>query len=101
MSSSTVERSPTPVIVLSGDIDASTTRTIAERICSELDAGSGTVVVDCSAVAFVDSRGLGMIARVQRRFNDADRALVWRGFNHHVLKTLRLVGLYESLSVEL
>ena len=53
-------------IVLTGDLDMSTVaqaRPIVERVC---ESGSERVVVDLSAVEFVDSHGLHLLATTHR-----------------------------------
>ena len=98
--SSAGANAPGPTTVqLAGDIDVSNAGEIGERICQLLE-GDHEVVVDCSAVTFVESRGLAMMARVQRSAEDAGLRLTWRGFSLQVLRTLHTSGLDTYLDIE-
>ena len=92
---------PDPTTVeLAGDIDVSNAGEIGEHIAQLLEGDHVEVVVDCSAVTFVESRGLAMMARVQRSAEDAGLRLTWRGFSLQVLRTLHTSGLDTYLDIE-
>jgi anti-sigma B factor antagonist len=90
----------TTTVHLEGDIDVTNANEIAERICAVLEGRHAEVVVECSAVTFVESRGLAMMARVQRFAEDAGRRLAWRGLSVQVLRTLHVSGLDTYLTIE-
>jgi len=90
----------TTIVHLEGDIDVSNAGEIGERIGQVLEGNHVEIVVDCSGVTFVESRGLAMMARVQRSAEDAGRRLAWRGFSLQVLRTLHTSGLDTSLEIE-
>jgi anti-sigma B factor antagonist len=90
----------TNTVHLDGDIDVSNANEIAERICSLIERGHDAVVVECSAVTFVESRGLAMMARVQRSADDAGCELSWRALPLPVLRTLHVSGLDTYLRIE-
>ena len=71
---------------------------IGDRICALIDGDHAVVVVECSAVTFVESRGLAMMARVQRFAEDAGCRLSWRGLSLQVLSTLHVSGLDTYLT---
>ena len=90
-------------VVLSGEIDVENTPRIRRRIGAGLRVSRATgcaVVVDCAAVTFVESRGLAMMARLQRRADEEGLSLSWRAFNEHVLKTIHVTGLDAYLRIE-
>ena len=97
---------PMPVVrevVLAGDIDVENTPRIRRRIAAGLRVSRTTgcaVVVDCRAVTFIESRGLGMMARLQRRADEEGLSLSWRGFNEHVLKTIHVSGIDTYLRID-
>ena len=90
----------TNTVHIDGDIDVSNANDIAERICEMIDRGHDAVVVDCSAVTFVESRGLVMMARVQRSADDVGCRLSWRALRLPVLRTLHVSGLDTYLRIE-
>jgi anti-anti-sigma factor len=87
------------VVHLDGEIDVSRTGAIGDQLC-DLVTKHASVVVLCNAVTFIESRGLAMMARVQRVARDAGCRLVWRGLPLPVLRTLHLSGLDEYLDIE-
>jgi anti-anti-sigma factor len=87
------------VVHLDGEIDVSRTGAIGDQLCA-LVTQYRTVVVVCAAVTFIESRGLAMMARVQRVALDSDCRLVWRSLPLPVLRTIHLSGLDEYLHIE-
>ena len=85
--------------LLPGDIDVTNAGAIGDRLC-ELATANGVVVVVGSAVTFVESRGLAMMARVQRVAEESGCDLSWRGFPVHVLRTIHTTGLDRYLRIE-
>lgn len=63
---------------LDGEIDVSRSGAIGDQICERVAAGTSVVVV-CASVTFIESRGLAMMARVQRVARESGCRLVWRG----------------------
>ena len=53
-------------VELRGDIDTANAHVVGDELIELVAAGNETVVVMCSAITFVESRGLAMMARVQR-----------------------------------
>ena len=90
----------TVVILLTGEIDLANSTEVGDQICAAMSGDDARpVLVDCSGVTFIDSRGIAMLARVQRAYSQASRSLIWRGFNPHTLKVLRLLGVYDYLAI--
>ena len=89
------------VILLTGEIDLANATEVGDQICAAMSGDDQRpVLVDCSGVTFIDSRGIAMLARVQRAYAGAGRSLVWRSFNDHTLKVLRLLGVYDYLAID-
>jgi anti-anti-sigma factor len=90
----------TVVILLTGEIDLANATEVGDQICAAMSSDDARpVLVDCSGVTFIDSRGIAMLARVQRTYSAASRSLIWRGFNQHTLKVLRLLGVSDYLAI--
>jgi anti-anti-sigma factor len=87
------------VVRLDGEIDVSRTGAIGDQLC-EVVTTYPSVVVDCDAVTFIESRGLAMMARVQRFALESGCRLAWRGLPLPVLRTIHLSGLDEYLVIE-
>ena len=75
-------------IVLEGDIDVHSVARLRPFVESECDRNAQTVVLDLTAVEFVDSHGLHLVAETHRRLANDGRSLVvvpapsaaWRAF---------------------
>jgi anti-anti-sigma factor len=89
----------TAEIPLEGDIDVTNAGRIGDELC-ELVSRHQAVVVVCAKVAFVESRGLAMMARVQRFAEEAGCDLTWRELPLHVHRTLHVSGLDDYLRIE-
>jgi anti-anti-sigma factor len=84
---------------LEGDIDVTNAGAIGDQLC-ELAVEHPAVVVGCSRVTFVESRGLAMMARVQRFAEESGCVLTWRELPLHVHRTLHVTGLDDYLRIE-
>ena len=84
---------------LEGDIDVTNATTIGDQLCALAEQHPAVVVV-CTEVTFVESRGLAMMARVQRYAEDAGCRLTWRELPLHVHRTLHVSGLDDYLRIE-
>src|SRR4051794_2280555 len=88
------------VILLTGAHHPGNSTEVGDQICAAMASDDlRPILVDCSGVTFIDSRGIAMLARVQRAYSAAGRSLIWRGFNKHTLKVLRLLGVYDYLAI--
>ena len=86
-------------IVFSGDLDMSTVtqaRPIVERAC---ESGSERVVVDLSAVEFVDSHGLHLIATTHRALSATGCTIVVLPPSEAVRRAFEITGLDELFGV--
>ena len=88
------------VVRLDGNIDLTTAAAIGERLEELVSSGHESVVVVCDAVSFIESRGLAMMARVQRLAEEAGCHLSWRDLPLPVLRTIHLTGLDTYLHIE-
>ena len=66
------------LIALSGRLDVSAVSEVRTVLHGAIDAGSGDLVVDLSAVEVVDATGLGFCSGADRRAKQRDRRLVFR-----------------------
>jgi anti-anti-sigma factor len=86
-------------VELAGDIDVTNAAAIGDHLC-ELATKHPAVVVVCGEVTFVESRGLAMMARVQRFADESGCQLTWRDLPLHVHRTLHTSGLDDYLRIE-
>jgi anti-anti-sigma factor len=87
-------------VELKGDIDVATAGTVGEWLCELVTGDYDAVIVVCTKVTFVESRGLAMMARVQRVADEAGCQLAWRELPLPVLRAIHLTGLDAYLNIE-
>lgn len=65
------------VLVLAGDLDVETRRSLDDAVDAALDAGAGSIVVDLAGLRFCDAAGVGILvgARVRAAEGGADLAV--------------------------
>jgi anti-anti-sigma factor len=78
--------------MLRGDLVWTTVGRYDEAVACAF-AAAGDVVIDASAVAFVDSAGLALLARVARGAAAQGRAVVLLDAPHHLRRLLDVCGM--------
>jgi len=86
----------TTVVVLSGEIDIAT----AERALARITAATadGCVVVDLSAVEFIDASGVNMLVRALRGATRLQHHLLLAGPTRQLSRILDVLGLRDVLA---
>ena len=84
---------------LRGEIDAHSVKALVGHL-DPLPGSTGDVVVDLSAVGFVDSSGLRVLVEAHQRAEAESRRLVLSGPSRPVLRLLEISGLMGYLHVE-
>ncbi len=74
--------------------------TIGDELLDLVASGTPAIVVVCSEVTFVESRGLAMMARVQRFATEQGCDLSWRDLPLHVLRSMHVTGLDRYLRIQ-
>lgn len=87
------------VVVLAGEVDIYTAPRFKEAMLELLDAGVGKLVVDLSAVTFIDSTALGVLIGGLRRVHDAGGVMALVVATPAVQRVLTITGLDRVFSV--
>jgi anti-sigma B factor antagonist len=87
------------IVAASGDVDISTSPDLREALANVLAAGNRSLVVDLSAVRFIDSTGLGVLVGAYTAVRNAGGRLALVNDHAAVLKVLSITALDEVLSV--
>ena len=90
----------TAVVSVRGDLDLYTAPRLWETIDQAIAEVPRQLVVDLSSVRFVDSTGLSVLVRAQKRLRPIEGNVVVRGANERVSMTLQLTKLNTVLTVE-
>lgn len=91
--------SPTTV-VLTGEIDVSTSNRVREALIAISNSGEISVVVDMANVTFMDSTGLAALVGPLKRFRSINGQIVLRSPSKGVLKVLEITGLTRVFTIE-
>ncbi len=81
------------VIAASGDLDLATAPDLRSRVVAAVGAGARHIVLDLTAVEFVDSTGLGVIIGALKRLRAHDGELRLAGVNRRVVRVLEVTDL--------
>jgi anti-sigma B factor antagonist len=93
-------RNSGPVIVVSGDCDSAAAPHLDDAIRTASEANpNGTVAVDLSAAAFVDSRTMSVLVAWTERQRATGGALPIVCDNPNVLRVFRQIGLDDTLQI--
>jgi anti-sigma B factor antagonist len=82
-------------VAIFGELDLATLDAASDAIEQAMDA-PGQVVVDLRACPFIDSKGVGLIARAAVRLQQEGRHLTLRGVQERVARILDISGLTKS-----
>jgi anti-sigma B factor antagonist len=90
----------TAVVTVRGEIDITTAPVLIDALLPVLEDNSGPVVIDLSAVPFMDSTGVQLLVDTLRRLRPHGRRLtIACREGGQVHRVLALVGLLDALSV--
>lgn len=89
------------VVTIFGELDLATVDRVQIALAQAVDA-TGPVVVDLRACGFVDSRGIGAIAKVALRLHEEGRGMLLKGVQPRIMRTLEIAGLtnWDQLEIE-
>jgi anti-sigma B factor antagonist len=95
-------RADRAVVRMIGELDVASAPQLRETVLHLLEptGNVGTVVFDLSAVTFVDSTGLGVIAASRQRVEREGGELVLRGPRPNTVKVLEITGLDRVFTIE-
>ena len=88
------------IIVLIGEIDASSSIELDLAIARSVGEGFTKILVDCCALEYISSAGLGVFMSYIEEFKDKKLQMVLFGMNEKVTNTFKILGLNELLKIE-
>ena len=86
---------PEGAVVIAGRLDAAQAATAQ----AFLDSVNGSVVLDCTALEYLSSAGLGVPLKTQKRLKAASGALRLTGVNRHVHDIFRYAGFDQIFEI--
>ena len=88
------------LVELGGEIDLANAHSLGDALCAALDRTTGPLVVDLSAVSFIDSSGIAMMLRVHEHATALERTVSWRGVAPAPARAFEICGLFDILNIE-
>ena len=79
------------VITVRGEVDMATAPQLRDALNQVIEAGSQRIVLDCRALEFLDSSGIGVLVAARNRLGD-DGEIVLDSPPAHVRKVLEITG---------
>jgi anti-sigma B factor antagonist len=83
-----------------GEVDVATAPALRDRLEQVIESDQGPVVVDLTAVTFIDSTGLGVLIGARKQCDDNGRALRVVMSEPRILKVFEITGLTEFFDVQ-
>jgi stage II sporulation protein AA (anti-sigma F factor antagonist) len=87
------------VLYISGELDESNIREAAEEFDKGIEKNPAVVVLDLTALSFIDSTGVGMILSRYRRLKGAGIPLYAKGLKMQTEKVFRMSGLLGIIEI--
>lgn len=93
------ERGEWLIVAVAGEIDLLTAPALRERLISAIDGGADRLVLDLSAVGFIDSSGLGTLIAAHKRLREREGEFIIVATARAILSVLTLTGLDKVFTV--
>ncbi len=87
------------IVAIIGEIDASSSIELDLAIAKSVGEGYKKILVDCSALEYISSAGLGVFMSYIEELRDKNVAFVLFGLKERVLNTFSILGLADLLKI--
>lgn len=87
------------ILAIVGEIDASSSIELDLAIAKSVGEGYTKILVDCGALEYISSAGLGVFMSYIEEFRDKKITMVLYGMKEKVLNTFQILGLADLLQI--
>lgn len=87
------------ILAIVGEIDASSSIELDLSIAKSVGEGFTKILVDCSALEYISSAGLGVFMSYIEEFKDKQIIMVLYGMKEKVINTFQILGLADLLHI--
>jgi len=87
------------IIAIVGEIDASSSIELDLAIAKSVGEGYKKILVDCQALEYISSAGLGVFMSYIEELRDKNISFVLFGMKERVLNTFSILGLADLLNI--
>lgn len=91
----TIESGPAGVVTVQGRLDAAQ----SPAAQAFLDGVTGSVTLDCAALEYISSAGLGVLLKTQKRLRSAGGSVELRGVSPHVHDIFKYAGFDQIFDI--
>ena len=88
------------IIAVIGEIDASSSIELDLAIAKSVGEGFKKILIDCNALEYISSAGLGVFMSYIEEFKDKGLLMVLFGMKEKVVNTFSILGLAELLHIK-
>jgi anti-sigma B factor antagonist len=101
MEISTLHEDSLYIVVINGDLDASSSILLDKAIADAVSKKQTNILIDCKNLNYISSAGLGVFMSYLQDFQDKNISLVLYGINDKVLNVFEILGLDQLLTIVL
>jgi anti-sigma B factor antagonist len=94
-----LQENGTDIIAVIGEIDASSSIELDLAIAKSVGEGFKRILVDCHALEYISSAGLGVFMSYIEEFHEKKIQMVLFGLKEKVVNTFEILGLAELLHI--
>lgn len=87
------------ILAIVGEIDASSSIELDLAIAKSVGEGFTKILVDCHALEYISSAGLGVFMSYIEEFRDKNITMVMYGMKEKVTNTFQILGLADLLLI--
>ena len=89
------------IIAIIGEIDASSSIELDLTIAKSVGEGFTKILIDCTALEYISSAGLGVFMSYIEEFQDKNVKMVLFGMKEKVANTFAILGLADLLHIRM
>ena len=82
-----------------GELDASSSHLMDEKINIEIDKDSANLHIDCSGLEYISSAGLGVFISFMETLKEKDGKFVFSGMSTNTYNVFELLGLNQVMTI--
>lgn len=87
------------VLVVIGEVDASSSIELDNAMEKAVSEGNRNLLIDCTALEYISSAGLGVFMSYLEELKKRDMKLVFYGLNDKVRHVFKILGLDQLLEI--
>lgn len=87
-------------VIISGEVDIYTSQSLKEKLYSIADSTQSDIRIDCSALNYIDSTGLGIFVGTLKRAKQRDKKIYISNLKESIKKLFVITGLDKVFIIE-